>query len=353
MIRRLLEIDRDELDLRLAGYALVGVLLASALEAIVGVGALQTGVAAVVVVVVGRTGDLRTRMVHMGAVTLVGGAFGFFAYVSADTAWQAALVLGVVTYLTGLAYGLGHDIGGAGYLLLLWTMAVLIGAEEGSDPPETAAAFLVGGLAAMAVIGVATVARTKLGKTHPTSDDNAQSHQPRHDRSGIGALARSDIGVWSLVRAILTVVAVVIGYSLTSDLDPFWTAIALLVVIQPDLDKTSFKAAQRGLGTLVGAATATALVDVVSSEPPIVVIVVIATFGAVAFYSANYMIYAFFLTNAVLLYYWLAVDHEVSGPAVRLTATIIGIALALGGMALVALRGRHLTTAATQKPHHA
>jgi hypothetical protein len=30
------------------------------------------------------------------------------------------------------------------------------------------------------------------------------------------------------------------------------------------------------------------------------------------------MIYAFFLTNAVMLYYWLAVDHKVSGPAYAL-----------------------------------
>ena len=87
LIRRLLVIDHDKLDLRLAGYAVVGILLASAFEAIVGVGALQTGVAAVVVVVVGRTGDLRTRMVHMAAVTLIGGAFGFFSYISAETGW--------------------------------------------------------------------------------------------------------------------------------------------------------------------------------------------------------------------------------------------------------------------------
>ena len=158
--------------------------------------------------------------------------------------------------------------------------------------------------------------------------------------------------MWSLVRAVLTVVAVVIGYWLTSDLDPFWTAITVLIVLQPDLDKTLFKAAQRGLGTLVGVATATAVIDVVSSGPATVVIVLIATFAAIVFYRANYMIYAFFLTNAVLLYYWLAVDHEASGPAQRLTATIIGIALALGGMALVALRGRQSPTTATRNPNH-
>ena len=353
MIRRLLAIDHDKLDLRLAGYAVIGILVASALEAIVGVGALQTGVAALVVVVVGRTGDLRTRMVHMGAVTLIGGAFGFLSYISAETAWQAALVLGVVSYLTGLAYGLGPAAGGAGYLLLLWSMAVLIGAEEGSDPPATAAAFLVGGLAAMVVIGVATVARTRWGTAPATAEDHAAARRPGADRPNMGALVRSDLGVWSLLRAVLTVVAVVIGYGLTaSDLDPFWTAIALLVVMQPDLDKTLFKATQRGLGTLVGVATATAVIDLGSSDPVTVVIVLIATFGAVSFYTANYLIYAFFLTNAVLLYYWLAVDHEVSGPATRLTATIIGIALALGGMALVALRGRRSPTTATRTPNH-
>ena len=353
MIRRLLAIDHDKLDLRLAAYGVVGVLLATALEAIIGVGALQTGVAALVVVVVGRTGDLRTRLVHMGVVTLIGGAFGFLSYISASTAWQAALVLGVVTYLTGLAYGLGPAAGRAGYLLLLWTMAVLIGAEEGSDPAATTAAFLVAGVAAMVVIAVATLVRTRWGKAQPTADDNAPAPGPRADRPSIGALVRSDLGVWSLLRAVLTVVAVVIGYWLTSDLDPFWTAIALLVVIQPDLDKTLFKAAQRGLGTLVGVATAAAVTDVVSSDPLVVAVMLIAAFGTIAFYSANYMIYAFFFaTNAVLLYYWLAVHPEVSGPARRLAATIIGIALALGGMALVALRQRRSPTTATPKPNH-
>jgi MFS family permease len=199
LIRRLLKIDHDKLDLRLAGYAVVGILVASAFEAIVGVGALQTGVAAVVVVVVGRTGDLRARMVHMGAVTLIGGAFGLLSYISAETAWQAALVLGVVSYLTGLAYGLGPAVGGAGYLLLWWSMAVLIGEAHGGDPPATAAAFLVGGLAAMVVIGVATAARTRWGKAHPTSDDNTPARRPRDDWPSIGALVRSDLGcgAWS------------------------------------------------------------------------------------------------------------------------------------------------------------
>jgi len=272
-------------------------------------------------------------------VTLIGGAVGFLAYVSAETAWQAAVVLGIVTYLTGLAYGLGPDVGRSGYVLLLWSLAVLIGDAHGGDPTATAAAFLVGGVAAMIVVGAATVVPTRPRKAD-SSPQSANADGSRHPGDSVGALLESDLGLWSLLRAVLAAVAVFIGYGLaTGDLDPLWTAMALLIVFQPDLDQTLFKAAQRGFGTLVGAATAVAIVDLVGSEPPIVVVVLIATYGAVAFYHANYMIYAFFITNAVLAYYWLATDHAVSTAGTRVLATVIGIALAVGGMCLVALRG--------------
>jgi uncharacterized membrane protein YccC len=340
VIRRLLEIEHDELDLRLAAYAVLGIVVAIVFEAVVGVGALQAGIAAVVVVMVGRPGDLRTRMVHMGAVTLVGGAFGFLSYLSAETAWQAAIVLGVVTYLTGLASGLGPEVGRAGYLVLIWTLAVLIGQAHGGDPPETAGAFLVGGVAAMVVVGVAWLVR------HAPADPDAPAEAsadapPRPARPGLRALVRSDLGAWSLVRAVLTVIAVFIGYGLTTgDLDPFWAPMAVLIVFQTDVGPTVFKAAQRGLGTLVGAATAAALTDVTDSGVLIVVVMLIATFGAIAFYSANYTIYAFFITNAVLLYYWLATDHAASTPGIRLAGTVIGIALAFVGMAALGVVGR-------------
>ena len=50
------------------------------------------------------------------------------------------------------------------------------------------------------------------------------------------------------------------------------------------LGQDLFKAAQRGLGTLVGVATTTAVIEVVNSGPLIVVIVLIATFAAIVFY---------------------------------------------------------------------
>lgn len=335
--KRLLVIDHSKLNLHLAAYAIVGILVAVAVEALVSVGALQVAIAAVLVVMVGREGTLRTRLTHMGVVTLVGGAFGFLSYVTAETAWQAALVLAAVSYVTGLAYGLGPAAGRAGYLVLLWAITVLIGESRAEDPPVTAAAFLLGGVVAMIVI--AAVAAVRQSRGHdvavPTDDESAATSPSPN----LGVLARSDIGIFCLVRAILIAVAVVVGYWITTDgLDPYWISIVVLIVFLPDMHQTLLKGAQRGIGTLVGAIVATAILEVNGSDALVAVLMLVCTFGAVAFYSANYMIYAFFLTNAVLSYYWFDTDEQLSGPPTRLLATIIGLALAFGGIGLTTLR---------------
>jgi uncharacterized membrane protein YccC len=105
-------------------------------------------------------------------------------------------------------------------------------------------------------------------------------------------------------------------------------AIPLLVVLVPDRDQALFKAAQRGIGAILGVATTLALLTLVGTEPVIILLTLVATFGTVAFYQANYAIYAFFLTNTVLLYYWLATGHDLDGPGQRLIATILGLGLA-------------------------
>lgn len=337
-VERLIAIDHDEVNVRLAAVAMLGVVVAVAIEAVIGVGALQVGIAAVLVATVGRSGGLRARLMHMGAVTLIGGAFGFLSYVSAETAWQAALVLAAASYLTGLAYGLGPSAGRAGYLVLLWAVAVLIGESRAEDPPVTATAFLLGGVAAMIVVILVFAVERQRGRDDPTPTDDSALPAPQGPPH-LAALVRSDIGIYCLVRAILVAVAVLLGYWITTDgLDPYWIAIVVLIVFLPDLDQTLFKGLQRGIGTLVGAGLATAIIELIDSDVVIVGAMLVATFGAVAFYSANYLIYAFFLTNAVLIYYWFDTDEALSGPPTRLLATAIGLALAMGAMVLLTRR---------------
>ncbi|WP_430648121.1 FUSC family protein [Agromyces sp. GXS1127] len=348
MFRQLVAIDRSKLRWGLAALALVAIVVCVALEALTGVGFVQTSIAAVLVVLTGGKGTLGSRFAYMAIVTVFGGVLGFLAYVTAENAWAAALVLAVAAYLTGLAYGISRAAGSAGYLLLCWVLVVLIGQSRDEYPGATSVAFLIGGAIAMALVGI--VALVTRGRAFPAPLEEPVANAGAGGKATFGSLVTSDLGIWNLVRAVLIVFAVVIGYSLTTDLDPYWAAIVLLIVFLPDLGKTMFKAIQRGVGTIVGVLTATGLIAAFDADPPMIVVMIIGAFGAVAFYSANYMIYAFFLTNAVLSYYWLAVDHEMSGPGIRIVDTLIGIALAIGGVAIVTLitKRRHAQIAA---PH--
>lgn len=331
VIARLLDIDRAHLDVRLAAGAIVAILIAGVFEVVIGQGALQAAVAAFLVSSVGRSGDLRTRISRMVAVTIVGGAVGLLAYVSAETAWLAAIILAAVCYVTGLAYAYGPSIGRVGYVLLLWSLTVLIGEAHGSDPPTTAVAFFVGGLVAIGV----TIIRVRLEDEDRPAAADAVGAEVHAQPPSVSAVAMSDLGVWSLVRAVLSVIAVLIGYQLSGDvIDPFWIALALLLVLVPDRDQARFKAAQRGVGTFLGVVSTVAILSLTDSEAVMILLTLVATFVAVAFYRANYMIYAFFITNAVLFYYWLATGE---GPSQRLAATLIGIGLGLAGVAVVGI----------------
>jgi Fusaric acid resistance protein-like len=338
MIRDLLHVDRDHLNLRLAAGALVAILIGEVLVSVLGIGLVQTGLAAFLVLASARSGDLRTRLTRMGVVTIVGGAFGFLGYLSADTALQAAVVLGVVAYLTGLAYGYGSAAGSAGFFLLVWALAIQIGTAEGTDPPSSAAAFLLGGVVAMIVMGVLVALR--LVDTSPEPDAAATD---RTTATSVADVASSPVGIWSLVRALLVAVAVLLGYQISPSFDPYWVAIVVLVVFLPASDKTTFKAVQRGIGTLAGALAATALLTVTTSEPVIGVALLVAAFFTAAFYTANYLIYAFFLTSGIVFYEWFAAGEQVGAGGERLLAAVIGVALAFVGTSL-------MTTLSHRKP---
>jgi len=271
----------------------------------------------------------------MAVVTLIGGAFGFLGYLSADTAWQAAIVLGVVAYLTGLAYGYGPAAGGAGFYLLVWALAIQIGTAEGTDPPASAAAFLVGGVVAMVVMGVLIAVRLVDTKPEPEAASTGRPPMP-----GIAQVATSPVGIWTLVRALIVAVAVLVGYQISPNYDPYWVAIVVLVVFLPASDKTTFKATQRGIGTLAGAVAATGLLIITTSEAVVGVALLVAAFFTAAFYSANYLIYAFFLTSGIVFYEWFAAGEQLGAGGERLLAAVAGLLLAFVGIWLMTVLSR-------------
>jgi uncharacterized membrane protein YccC len=68
-----------------------------------------------------------------------------------------------------------------------------------------------------------------------------------------------------------------------------------------------------------------------------------ATALCVMFYKVNYMIYAFFMTQAVVVYYGFAVDDFTEAGGQRVLGVLLGVVIGLIGLGLqhVILESRH------------
>jgi uncharacterized membrane protein YccC len=71
-----------------------------------------------------------------------------------------------------------------------------------------------------------------------------------------------------------------------------------------------------------------------------------ATALCVVFYKANYMIYAFFMTQAVVVYYGFAVDDFTEAGGQRVLGVLLGVVIGLIGLGLqhLILESRHRRT---------
>jgi uncharacterized membrane protein YccC len=140
-------------------------------------------------------------------------------------------------------------------------------------------------------------------------------------------------------------VAIAIGYTFWS-VEPFWVASTLLVVMQPDVAQGITTGIQRGIGSAFGGMLALALIAIFpgfATSDLFVLYFFAATALCVVFYKANYMIYAFFMTQAVVVYYGFAVDDFTEAGGQRVLGVLLGVVIGLIGLGLqhVILESRH------------
>ena len=115
MIRDLFHIDREHLDLRLATGALVAILVGEVLGSVLGIGLVQSGLAAFLVLASARSGDLRSRLVPHGRAHAHRWRVRVPWLPQRRYRVAGGPLLGVVAYVTGLAYGYGPAVGKAGF----------------------------------------------------------------------------------------------------------------------------------------------------------------------------------------------------------------------------------------------
>lgn len=324
MIKSIFYIDREKVKPR-SGVLLVAVIVGiSLIEMVLGEVAVPALIAAYFVARVGLYERGRERWSYMTIAIVVGAGLSLLALVAGDNTVRAVLLWTVAIYFTGLAVAYGKGIFYACYFLVFWLLLVMLeSSRSAAEPWHYVASFLVGGVVALIVMAI----RMRFGLIDDSKTDPGGTPK-------LGDVAKSDIGVFAVMWALTMAIAIAIGYTFWS-VEPFWVASTLLVVMQPDVVKGTRTGIQRGIGSAIGGLLALALIAIfpgfVSSDLFLIYFLSVTAL-CVAFYRANYMIYAFFMTQAVVIYYGHEVGNFNEAGGQRILGVLLGVVIGLVGL---------------------
>jgi uncharacterized membrane protein YccC len=110
----------------------------------------------------------------------------------------------------------------------------------------------------------------------------------------------------------------------------YWIPMTALIVLRPDFYETFVRGLARIAGTLVGAAIATAIVDLFHPSPTaLAVLLLVCVWGCYSLFRVNYAVFAICLTGYVVFVLMLSGVAELTAATTRAMYTIEGGALAI------------------------
>lgn len=116
----------------------------------------------------------------------------------------------------------------------------------------------------------------------------------------------------------------------------YWTPMTALIILRPQLSETAARTVQRIIGTLMGAAAATALAALARPNGLGLIVCIVSLAGAAyAAQRVNYAVFTFCITGAVAFLLALTGLPEPVAVTRRVLSTLLGAGLALGAGALV------------------
>jgi len=245
VIQRVFAVDWFQVQLKRALGGLGAVLLIIAFIGVTGDIAFSVAFVAVFTTAAAGDGSMRQRLPGMIRFVVFGMLVGGLAFLSTDNAAEAAIVLGIVTYLTTLGAAYGPATARRGMYLTLWALFSLLLGSADTSALAAGLAFLVGG-----AIAIATTALRLALQGNGSADDPAPTSGIR-----LTDVVRGRLGVLSGFRAAAVSIAVLLGFWWFPAY-PLWVAITVIVIIRPSAGQTFEVAVQRTLGTAIGAAIA-------------------------------------------------------------------------------------------------
>ena len=327
-VRELLALDLAKVDLRRGALGLVAVVLAIIFIAAFGTVGMAAGLAALFAFAADAPGPTGDRVRGVLIMSVVGAAIAYVAvWAGVEHVWVAALLTFGITVVATLAAGYGHAAAIRGLLLSLWAVIAL--SFAGGDEPalEFSAAYLLGGVAAAAIMLV----KTRLPGDVGGADAAAP---PQSAPRALAEIVRSKLGVFALVRAVAVGLATVLGIEFFPD-HPIWPALTVLIVLRAQPGEAFSIGALRTLGTLAGVLAAEAVISVANGASSVVVAAFLAAaFLMLALQKVNYAVFALFLTMVLVLSQELLGDDADAAASDRFLATLLGSAIAFLGIGI-------------------
>lgn len=339
----LLAFDRAKLSLRRGLDGVFVLLLTLVLVALVGTVGVTAGLAALIVLAAASAAPLRSRVGSALVIALLGSLLTLIGVWAGEEGWAAAALMTVVSLAATLSAAYGKGAATAAYLLNLWVLISLLLTASDHDPLRFAGAFLLGG-----VLGVGLIAlRVARGDESADEHQVVQAPPAAEPEPGRWAPLRSQLTTTSpllrfaMVRAIAAGGTTLIGWYLFPA-HPYWAVLTAFVIIQTDTSQTLVLGLNRATGTMVAVLLMVPLLDSVDSSPLLLAAFVVSGFLMLSVQKVNYALFTFFTTVVILLMERLTHGDAYATGWDRLFATLLGVALAFGVIAIGRMLGRRI-----------
>jgi len=339
--------DLSAIDVKRGLIGTLGILLTIVFIGILGPAGLLAGLCALFLGALDEPESVHDRLLFRTRFVLIGAlVIGLLSW-GGDTTWWATVVSTVVTYLGTLAAGWGSRTAAEGQFLVLLAVVTLMVGPTALSPIDLALAFVAGGVIATAVSLAG--ARWAGDDTDRADDAGAGTEQPvvtAAEARSVGEVARSDVGVFAIIRAVAVGVATASGYMLFED-HPVWAMLTVALVLQMPARQTWTVGLQRTVGTIVGVLVGMAIVNWLDTGTVAIVIAfVLAGFGMMVFKNVSYTVSTIFTTCVLLFSQRILQEDTFSTGWQRIEATLLGTAIALAVVLVTVTRDRTSATAA-------
>lgn len=323
-------IDRAAVDLNKSTLGIAIVLVALILLSTIGAFGFTVAFGAALAVAFDGGGPRGQRLVSLGVFAVAGALATLLGNAVGLMVWGSVVVIFGVTLVCGLGLAFGPQTGKMTFFINLWMMISLSLSAILYAPVDLALGFLCGS-------GSVALLLLLLQSDPATNDEAAPDTALNWSPASLWGHLRisSPIMHFALSRALVAAFSMWLGWQLNLA-HPYWIALTLLIVVVPDRQQAARTSWQRAIGTVIGVAIGAVVLALALPEVTLLLLWLLVTLLMLGVMNVNYVLYATVLTLNLILFYQLLEADVLFNGIERLFTTLIGIAFALGTIALLA-----------------